>query len=101
MSATPYHSYESFARAIERLIARAEEQGRDTDLDRVVSHLSKTPREMSTLASCMLLLDEDWRILVRDEIEALRRWGRQKGKEVNDDEIMSLMLDVYRRRRSR
>lgn len=95
MTTTPYHNKESFARAMARLMARADSEGRGEDLDRVVTHLNRKPREVSALASLMMLLDEDYRLLVHDEIEAFRRWGKQKGQTLHDDEIFAVMMAIY------
>ncbi len=95
MSVAPYHTPERFLSAVRLLLEKAEKEGRATDLDRVVKHLDSTPKAVNPLASLMMLLDEDWRIALRDEIEAYRRWGKQKEQPVTDDTILASMRGVY------
>jgi hypothetical protein len=100
MPRSPYHNRESFIRAVDRMLARADCEGRGEDLDRVVAHVVRKPREVSSLASLMLLLDEDYRLLLQDEIDAFRRWGKQKGQHLSDDDIFAVMMTTYEGRRS-
>jgi hypothetical protein len=100
MTQRPYHNRESFSRVVRGLIRRADEEGRGDDLDRVVAHMDESPHEVEPLAALMLLLDEDWRVIVRDEIDAFRRWGKQKGQTFSDRDIYSVMRDIYQRLRN-
>lgn len=99
MSTTPYHNYESFDRIVEQLVAKADDEGRGDDLDRLVVYVGESPKQVSPLGSFMMMLDEDWRLSLQSEIEAFKRWGKQKGKEISEGEILDRMLKVYKNRR--
>jgi predicted HTH transcriptional regulator len=99
MSHAPYRNLESFERAIENLIEKADSQNRGADLDRVYGHLRHKPAEMGTLATLMFLLDDDFRALIAHEVEAFRRWLVQKGQPTSDEDIARVLETVYRRRR--
>ncbi|MCA9562440.1 MAG: hypothetical protein KC561_03080 [Myxococcales bacterium] len=95
MTTTPYHNKESFLRATKKLIDQAQRQGRADDLDRVVSHLTDAGGPLNQLGQLMILLDEDWRLMLQTEIEAYRRWHSQKGHEIADEQIMREMFSAY------
>jgi hypothetical protein len=99
MSQAPYRNRESFERALGALIDKADEQNRGADLDRVYEHVRNKPPEVGTLAGVMFVLDDDFRALVSNEVEAYRRWLGSKGQSSGDDDIASVMETVYRRKR--
>ena len=99
MSHAPYRNRESFERAVEALIDKADEQNRGADLDRVYQHVRNKPPEIGVLASVMFVLDDDFRALVSHEVEAFRRWLGQKGQPTEDDDIAAVLETVYRRKR--
>ena len=99
MSHAPYRNKESFERAIEALIDKADAQNRGADLDRMVDHLRHKPAEIGTLASLMFLLDDDFRPLGAHEVDAFRRWLGQKKQPSSDEDIASVVNAVYRRKR--
>ena len=96
MSQAPYHNQEQFERAVARLIEHADAQNRGGDLDRVVAHLQKAPEGVSRLGSLMALIDDDFRAELKQHIDAYRRFAQQKGKGAGDEELVDLMLKVYR-----
>lgn len=99
MSYAPYRNRETFERAIEILIEKADEQNRGADLDRVYAHVRNKPPEVGTLAGLMFVLDDDFRAKVSHEVEAFRRWLVRKDQPATDDDIASVMEAVYRRKR--
>ena len=92
---------DAFERAIGAIIDEADRLGRASDLDRVVRHMEPAdkPSELSRLAALMYLLDEEYRLRVREAADAFRRWGEMKGETPSDDEILDIMKAVYLSRR--
>lgn len=97
MSDAPFHNQQQFEKAIERTIATADKQNRGQDLDKVVAHLQKAPADVSRLASLLMLVDDDFRPDLKSHVDAYRRFCAQKEREVSDDEILDVMLAVYKR----
>lgn len=98
-SSAPFHNRTQFEKAIEKLIARADEQNRGTDLDRAVGHLRRAPTDVSRLTSLLMLVDDDYRGDLKSHIDAYRRFTKQKGREADDDELLEVMEEIYRRTR--
>lgn len=100
MTQAPFHNQESFERAIAALIDRADEAHRGEDLDRVYQHVVNSPTEVSRLASAMYVLDEDYRALVVQAIDAYRRWLNMKGRPADDDAIFEVIRAIYEKKRA-
>lgn len=79
------------------MIAQARTQNRGADLEKLVRHLQSVPDSVSRLASLLMLIDEDFRGPLKAEIDAYRRFGRQKSREITDDEVLDAMLAVFDR----
>ena len=99
MTKAPYHNQESFERAVGGLVDKADAQNRGADLDRVYRYVVNRPAEVNKLATIMFTLDDDFRPLVTQAIDAHRRWLQQKGRPSGDDDIAATMLRVYQRKR--
>jgi len=99
MSDAPFHNLEQFEKAIERLIEQADAQNRGADLDRLVSHLQRSPADVSRLASLLMMVDDDFRSPLKADVDAFRRFHRQKKREASDDEILKVMMKVYATKR--
>jgi len=98
-TAAPFQNLSQFEKAIEKLIARADDQNRGGDLDRVAEHLRRTPESVSRLTSLLMLVDEDFRGDLKSNVDAYRRFTREKGREAGDDELLAVMEGIYRRMR--
>ena len=88
-----------FKKAIGKLIDDAVAQNRGEDLDRLVRHLERTPEDVSRLANLLLLVDDDARPALKSQIDAFRRFSGQKGHPSDDDDILEVLVEVYRARR--
>ena len=93
----PFHNRIQFERSIESLIEKVEKQNRGEDLDRLVGHIDSSPSDVSKLASLMMLIDDDFRPRLKADIDAYRRFEKQKGRDLGDDEIYEVLHDVYQR----
>jgi hypothetical protein len=96
-AAAPFQNRTQFEKAIEKLIERADEQNRGTDLDRVAGHVQRSPSGVSRLTSLLMLVDDDFRGDLKAQIDAYRRFTREKGREADDDELVAVMEEIYRR----
>lgn len=99
MAQAPFHNQESFERAIIALIDQVDAQNRGSDLDRVYQHLQNSPDEVSNLAKIIFMLDDDYRPLVTQAVDAYRRWLKTKGRDTDDQSIAAVILDTYRSKR--
>lgn len=99
MTQAPFHNQESFERAIAALIDRADAQRRGEDLDRLVQHVMNSPGEVSDLASLLFMMDEDYRPLLTQAIDAYRRWLKTKGRDTDDDAITDALKRIYKEKR--
>ncbi len=99
MTQAPFHTQESFERAIAALIDKADTQSRGGDLDRIRDHVANGPAEVSPLARLLFVLDDDFRPLVEQQIDAYRRWLVRKERPADDADIMQIMMKVYLQKR--
>jgi hypothetical protein len=99
MAEAPFHNEESFERAIAALIDKTDAANRGDDLDRLANHVLTSTPEVSKLASLMFMIDEDFRPMVEQEVEAYRRWLKKKGKPSDDQSIYDALMAAYRRKR--
>jgi len=95
MSQAPFHTRTQFEKAVERLIEQAVAQNRGDDLDRLVGHLQSSPPDVSRLASLLMMIDEDYRPQLKADVEAYRRFVKQKGRDATDEEIVQVLVGVY------
>lgn len=100
MTQASFHTRQQFERAVERMIERADAQQRGEDLDRVVQRLQTVPDAVSQLAGLLMQVDDDARPELKQHIDAYRRFLRQKGDAATDDEVLEVLLAVWRRRRA-
>ncbi len=100
MTQAPFHNQESFERTVEQLMDRADEQKRGEDLDKLYRYVIDSPEEVSDLASFFFMLDEDFRALVQEAVNAYRRWLKAKGRPASDQDIAEVLLRIYRTKRN-
>ena len=88
---------ESFRLKIRTFINQADERGRGDDLDRIAAHVEKAehPDEVTKLAAITYLVDQEFLLPLQEAIDAHRRWRESKGEPISDDEIYTLMRQVY------
>lgn len=99
MAEAPYHNEETFERAIAALIDKTDAANRGDDLDRLAKHVSSSPAQVSSLASLMFMIDEDFRPLLEQEVEAYRRWLKRKDRPHDDKTVYEAVIASYRQKR--
>lgn len=99
MTQAPFHTQETFERAIGTLIDEADSRERGDDLDRLVQHALARPDGVSGLAAFLFLMDEGFRAPLQREIDAYRRWRRKKDLPAEDQDIFDVLAAVYKKKR--
>lgn len=87
---------EKFRTRIRTLVDTITDQGRISDLDKVVSYTIDPHGDVSRLTAMFWTIDEEFRKPVRDLIGAFRKDISQFGPTPSDDTIYDLMLSTYR-----
>ncbi len=98
-SLTDHKVTEKFRDQIRALVDTITEQGRISDLDKVVSYTVDPHGDVSRLTAMFWTIDEEFRKPVRDIISSFRAEVSQFGTTPSDDTVYDLMLETYRSHR--
>ncbi len=86
---------QAFRAKIRAFVDGIKEQGRLSDLDKVVSYTIDPHGDVSRLTAMFWTIDEEFRKPVRDLIASFRADISQVGPTPSDDTIYDLMLETY------
>jgi len=83
------------------MIAKVDELGRGSDLDKVVTYTFDPHGDVSRLTALFWTVDEEFQKPLRALVERVRLALSQEGQNPSDENLYDLMLEAYRDTRGR
>jgi hypothetical protein len=97
----PPEVVDRFKREVAAMIAKVDELGRGSDLDKVVTYTFDPHGDVSRLTALFWTVDEEFQKPLRALVERVRLALSQTGQNPSDENLYDLMLEAYRDTRGR
>jgi len=97
----PPEVVDQFKREVAAMIAKVDELGRGSDLDKVVTYTFDPHGDVSRLTALFWTVDEEFQKPLRALVERVRLALSQEGQNPSDENLYDLMLEAYRDTRGR